>query len=164
MNLFFEEPARDFQLRELSRLTKIAVTSVKKQLVTLQRDNLIKKDTKKTYPTYTANQQNRTFKLLKQQFILLKLYSSGLINYLEDELHPRCIILFGSIRKGEYDKNSDIDIFVQTPEKKINLSKFEKKLEHNINLFFEDNIKKISNELFNNIVNGILLSGYLKLK
>ncbi|MEK6921856.1 MAG: nucleotidyltransferase domain-containing protein, partial [Nanoarchaeota archaeon] len=69
----------------------------------------------------------------------------------------------GSVMKGEYNKTSDIDIFIQTQERKIDLSKFEKKLQHSISLFFEEDIHKLSNELFNNIVNGFKISGYLKL-
>ena len=164
MKLFFEEPSKNFQIRGVSRLTKIAVTSVKNYLEELQKDELVKKDKKTLYPSYVANQQNRLFRIYKQQFIIFKLYSSGLIDYLEDRLHPRCIILFGSAGKGEYNKDSDIDIFMQTNEKNINLTKFEKILKHKISLFFEENIDKLSNELFNNVINGIKLSGYLKLR
>ncbi len=164
MELFFEEPSKNFQLREVSRLTKIAVTSIRKYLKELQNNGLIKKDKKTLYPSYVANQQNRLFKVYKQQLMILRLYSSGLIDYLEDSLHPKCIILFGSARKGEYVKGSDIDIFVQTNRKDVNLTKLNKILKHKINLFFEENINKLSKELFNNIINGIKLSGYLKLK
>ena len=164
MELFFEEPSRNFQIREISRLAKIAVTSVKNYLLELQKDKLVNIDKKTLYFSYVANQQNRLFKIYKQQFIIIKFYSSGLIDYLEDELHPKCIILFGSIRKGDYNKDSDIDIFIQSNEKILNLIKFEKILKHKINLFFEEDINKLSNELFNNITNGIKLSGYLKLK
>lgn len=164
MEIFFEEPSRNFQLREISRLTKIAVTSIRKYLKELQKSGLIKKDKKTLYPSYIANQQNTLFKIYKQQFIILKLYSSGLIDYLEDRLHPECIILFGSARKGEYVKDSDIDIFIQASRKNIGLEKFNKALKHKINPFFEENINKLSTELFNNIINGIKLSGYLRLR
>jgi predicted nucleotidyltransferase len=163
MELFFEEPSKNFQIREISRLTKIAVTSVKKYLEDLQKERLVKKDKETLYPSYVANQQNRIFKIYKQQNMILKLYSSGLIDFLEDNLHPRCIILFGSIRKGEYNKKSDVDIFIQADQQNIKLEKFEKILKHKINLFFQENISKLSNELFNNIANGITLSGYLKI-
>jgi len=164
MKLFFEEPSKNFQIRGISRLTKIAVTSVKNYLEELQKDELVKKDKSTLYPSYVANQQNRLFRIYKQQFIIFKLYSSGLVDYLEDRLHPRCIMLFGSARRGEYNKDSDIDIFVQTSEESINLTKFEKILKHKISLFFEENINGLSSELFNNIINGIKLSGYLKLR
>ena len=163
MELFFEEPSRNFQIREVSRLSKIAVTSVKNYLKELQREGLVKKDENTLYPSYIANQQNRLFKIYKQQSIIFKLYSFGLIDYLEDKLQPKCIILFGSVRKGEYDKKSDIDIFVQTNERIINTIKFEKILKHKINLFFEENINKLSDELFNNVVNDNI-SQYITLR
>ncbi|MBS3135269.1 nucleotidyltransferase domain-containing protein [Candidatus Woesearchaeota archaeon] len=164
MKLFFDEPSKNFQIREISRLTKIAVTSVKKYLNELLKDDLLMKDKKTLYPSYVANQQNRIFKIHKQQLILLELYTSGLIDLLKEELHPKCIFLFGSMSKGEYDKTSDIDLFVQCEERKINVSKFENKLKHNINIFFENNLSNLSNELFNNIINGVKIDGYLKLK
>ncbi|MBD3361832.1 hypothetical protein GF358_03500 [Candidatus Woesearchaeota archaeon] len=103
------------------------------------------------------------FKIHKQQTITLKIYDSGLIDHIENKLHPRCIILFGSVRKGEYTKKSDIDLFVQAQTKQINLEKYEKKLKHKINLFFEKDFHKLSKELLENLINGIKLSGYIRI-
>ncbi len=164
MELFFEESSRNFQIREIARITKIAHTSVKNYLEELRKKDLIKKVKTNIYNSYVANQENRLFKIYKQQYLILKFYSSELIDYLEDNLHPKCIVLFGSVRKGEYTKTSDIDLYVQASEKPLNLVKFEKILKHKINLFFEEDINELSNELFNNIVNGMVLSGYLKIK
>ena len=86
------------------------------------------------------------------------------LNHLVKKYNISLIVLFGSYTKGIRNKNSDIDIFVQDEEKKINLTNFERKLKHDINIIFEDDINKLSNELFNNIINGIKLYGYLKLK
>ena len=163
MELFFEEPVRNFQLREISRLTKIAVTSTKKYLRELEREELIRKNTKTLYPSYAANESNRLFRTYKQQAMMLKIIKSGLLEYLEQTTLPKTIILFGSVRKGEYDKKSDIDLFVQSSKQPLNLQKFEKALKHKINILFEQNLKKISNELLNNLANGIVLTGYLKL-
>jgi len=44
----------------------------------------------------------------------------------------------------------------------LNLKKYEKELKRRINIFFESNFEKLSNELKNNIINGVILSGYLK--
>jgi predicted nucleotidyltransferase len=80
-------------------------------------------------------------------------------------LNPSCIILFGSIRKGESDKTSDIDIFVESSVKKsLDLSKFEKKIGHKIDLFIESDLKNLNSNLFNNVINGIKLYGSFKIK
>jgi len=163
MELFFEEPARNFQLREVGRLSRIAVTSAKKYLHELEKEGMLKRNKETLYPSYSANETNRLFKVHKMQTMMLKIYASELIDFLEDTLHPTCIILFGSMRKGEYTKKSDIDLFVQAKEKQINLEKYEKKLKHKISLFFEENLAKLSKELKDNIINGIKLSGYTKL-
>ncbi len=164
MNFFFEEPARYFHIRELARLSKIAHTSVKNYLTELENEVLIKKVKTPIYDSFIANEENRIYKIYKQQYMIMQVYSSGLIDYIEENLHPKCIILFGSIRKGEYNAESDIDLFVQTSQKNVNLEKFEKILKHKISLFFEENLTKLSNELFNNVLNGIKLSGYLKVR
>ncbi|MCK4588808.1 MAG: nucleotidyltransferase domain-containing protein [Nanoarchaeota archaeon] len=164
MQLFFEQPSKYFQIREISRLTKLAVTSVKNYLDELKKEELILRKKAGVFPAYIANQENRMFKVYKQADMFLRIYSCGLVDFLEENLHPRSIILFGSVRKGEYTKESDIDIFVETKEKSLNLSKYEKKIKHKINLYFKENINNLSKELFNNIINGIKLSGYIKIK
>jgi predicted nucleotidyltransferase len=69
------------------------------------------------------------------------------------------------MRKGDYHQESDIDLFIETIKRQeINLTSFEKKLRHKIQLFKEPNIEHLPKELFNNIINGIKLSGYIKLK
>ncbi len=160
LKLFFEEPNRNLQIREISRITNIPKTSVARYIQGLLKDNLIEK--KKG--AYVSNETNFFFKLRKRLSFLEELYKSGLIEFLEENLYSGSIILFGSFAKGEYVKGSDIDIFVQAKEKAIDLTKFEKKLKHKISLFFEENFENLSAELFNNIINGVKLSGYIKLK
>lgn len=164
LELFFEEPEKYFQLREMSRLTKIAVTSVKQYLDELLKENLIKKIKKDLYFSYIANEQNKLFKIYKQQIIFLKLYTTGLVDYLENKLHPACMIFFGKVREGNYGKNDYIDIFAHADQKKINLIKFEKMLKHKINLIFEKEVNRLNNTLFYSILRGMKLSGFLKLK
>ncbi len=163
LRFFFEEPTRRFHIRELARMSGIAHTSVKNYLQELVMEKLIIKVKSPLYAAFIANEENRMYRLSKQQDMVFQIYSSGLVDFLEDSLQPKCIILFGSVRKGEHNKMSDIDIFIQTQEQNINLSKFEKKLQHSISLFFEEDIHKLSTELFNNIVNGLKIYGYLKL-
>ena len=65
-----------------------------------------------------------------------KLYKTGLIDYLKEQLNPSVIIVFGSIQKGEYDYESDVDLFIESSIKKeADLKDFEKKLKHRIQLF-----------------------------
>ena len=157
MDLIFENPETILRVREISKQTKIPKTTVHRYLSFLKKSGVIDKENKLIITNYT--------KFLKTISIIKKLFNSGLIDYLEEKLAPSSIIVFGSARKGEYVKNSDIDLFVESTKRiDLNFSLFEKRLKHKIQLFIEQDINKLSNELFNNIINGIKLSGYVKIK
>ena len=76
---------------------------------------------------------------------------------------PKSIVLFGSFSKGEDIESSDIDIFVEAEEMEIDLTKFEKKLSRKINLYFDENLKKLGKNLKENIINGIVLGGVIEI-
>ena len=159
---FLDFPLKDFHMREITRMTKITHPSMINHLNCLIKEGLIIKEKKGIYPTYKANRDDELFKLYKRLDIMLRIKQTGLADYIYDSCHPDVVILFGSGSKGEDIEDSDIDIFVQAPEKKLNLLQYEKKFNRKINLFFEENFLRLSGELKNNIINGIILKGYLK--
>lgn len=157
MDLIFENPEKGLKVREISRQTKVPKTTVHRYLYLLKKEKLVDKENKLIVTNYT--------KFIKTIQIIKRLFSSGLIDYLEEKLVPSAIILFGSARKGEYTKNSDIDLFIEsTKDVDLNISAFERKIGHKIQLFIEIDINKFPNELFNNVINGIKLSGYIKVR
>jgi len=153
---FFEDSNHKFTIREISRKTKIPKTSVQRYLKLLEKEGHIKENIAKITPY---------FKFKKSSFMIDKIIKSGLIDYIEKKLKSSVIIVFGSIRKGEYEKGSDIDIFVESSVKgNIDLIKFERKFKHKIQLFIKKDIKELPSNLFNNVINGIKVSGYINLK
>jgi predicted nucleotidyltransferase len=166
LRLFFADPLPEgigFQLREISRKVDVAPASVKKYLAGLEKEGLIIKSRHRIhgYPVYHSNRDNEYFKFLKRLDTLISIRDSGLLEYLSDECMPDVIILFGSAARGEDLKGSDLDIFMQCKESGLNLTRFEKILERSINPFF-GNFNALSKELKNNILNGMILKGYLK--
>ena len=159
---FFDFPLRNFQMRELSRRIEIAQPSVINHLKALLKEELIIKEKKGIYPTFKANRDNELFRVYKKTNLILRMCQTGLIDYIYDSCMPDAIILFGSASKGEDIEESDIDLFVQAKEKKLNLVKYEKLLNRKIALFFEENFSRLSKELKNNILNGTVLKGYIK--
>ena len=159
---FFVFPRKEFQMREISRRIKLSQSSVINHLKELLKDDLIIKEKKGIYPTFKANRENEMFKLYKKMDLTLGLNQIGLLNYIQDSCGPDVIILFGSASIGEDTEESDIDIFIQSPEKKLDLEKYEKPLNRKLNLFFEEKFQRLSSELKNNILNGIVLKGYIK--
>lgn len=160
---FFGSPKKNFHLRELSRRLKLGPVSVITHLKALEKDGLVLKEKTGLYPTFRANRDNDEFKLLKKQNLVWRLHKCGLVSFLEEKLKPNCIVLFGSASRGEDIETSDIDIFVQAGgETELDFKKYENALNRKINLFFEPNLASLSKELLNNIINGSVLYGYLK--
>lgn len=169
MKIFFENPTKGFQLRELSRISKISTTGVKSALLELLDENIIVAVKEKRYEYYEANRDDSDYKIAKKFFNVKTLYETGLIDYLEKGLnHPEAIFLFGSSARGEDVERSDIDIFILASIKKeLDLSLFHKQLKREIKLMImnKDEFKRAkekSPELINNVINGISLSGFLE--
>jgi predicted nucleotidyltransferase len=168
LEIFFDDPipsGAGFQLREISRKINLAPKSVKNYLEELEKENLIVKKEHRIhqYPIYYANRENEYFKYLKRLNTIKSIKESGLLDFLNEKCMPDVIILFGSASKGEDIKDSDIDIYLQCENKNLDLNKYEGALKRKINLFFEKNFDKLSEELKKNIINGDKLKGYLNL-
>ncbi len=158
--LFFENPIKEFYLRQIARITDIPKTTVARRLKELVKRKLIITINSEPFDKYRANEQDLLYIFYKKMNILEKIHKSGLIGYLIEKTSPTAIVLFGSCAKGEYDQESDIDLCIISPETKLNLDKF--KLNHEIQTFFFSKLSEIPRNLRQNVINGVKLYGFLK--
>lgn len=167
LKIFFDDPlpkGTPYQLREISRKADLAPTSVKIYLNELTKEEFIIKSKHRinSYPVYSANRSDEQFKFYKKIDITISIKESGLLDYLSNQCMPDAIILFGSASKGEDLADSDVDLFLLCKERELALEKYEKQIKRKINIFFSTDFNKLSSELKNNILNGVILKGYLK--
>ncbi len=170
LRYFFEEPEREFHVRELAKLLKKSPTTISKYLNELKKEGILVSERRLNHLLFKANSKSFQFKDAKLFYNLKKIRESGILEYLDEQLnHPQAIILFGSFVKSENIKKSDIDLFIITSIKKnLDLKEFEKKLGHEIQLFLHSNqeikeMKQKKEPLLNSIINGIVLNGYWEL-
>lgn len=167
LRVFFDNPLKRFSLKEISLFSGIAHTSVKNELKKLMKEKIIIMEIelrgKREFPLYIANLEGKfkTLKTISNEYLIR---TGGLIEYLRLKLMPNSVILFGSFSRGEDTIDSDIDLFIESKPKEINLQKFEKKLNRRVNLIFKQDINHLKKEFLNNIVNGVVLYGEIKLK
>lgn len=159
---FFEDCYRRINVREYSRLSDISPPTASKILFELYKEELLLMEKDRNYIFFYANKNNKIFIDLSRIYWSIKL--KELTNFLDKNLINPSIILFGSLSKAETKEDSDADICIIAHKKEINLKNFEKKLKRKIQVFFFNFIEDIKNkELANNILNGYLLHGRLKL-
>jgi|SRR3989338_5542756 len=166
IEIFFVNPTKKHYLMDISRSIGLAHTSVKKNLDKLVKLKLIEQSAEKRggrkFPIYMANLRDDSFKKYKIIYNLSAILESGLIEFIKKKLMPKSIVLFGSYQRGEDTEGSDIDLFVECKNEELDLSQFQKKLQRKVELHFNDNFNAYPEELKNNIINGIVLSGFLE--
>jgi predicted nucleotidyltransferase len=161
---FFQNPTAKLRVREIERTLNLPLPSIIRYCKELKKEGILTIHQIGRIIFYTADRINPSYLLEKKLYNIKSLYASGLIDFLKLEFSNPTIILFGSYSKGEDIEESDIDLYIETPFKKeISFKKFEKKLKRNIQIFQHKNIKEIKNpHLANNIINGIVLNGYIE--
>lgn len=161
---FFENPTEKLRVRQIERVLKVPLPSVIRYTKELEKEEILKINETAGVKFFTADRLSKKFLVEKTLFNIKSLSSSGLLSYLIENYSNPTIVVFGSYSKGEDIEKSDIDIYIETSSKKnISLEKFEKILHRRIQLFIHSDIKKISNPMLsNNIINGIILNGFLE--
>lgn len=165
LEFFIKNPEKEFYVRQIAKLIKKSPTTISKYLKEFEKRKVLRSEEKLNHLLFKANIKNPEFRQLKLNYNLSLLNNSEIIDYLVKQFnYPEAIILFGSFSKAEDISSSDVDLLVISPSKKeIKLEKFEKKLNHKVQIFVKskDNIKKMKNkELLNQWINGIVVYGF----
>ena len=160
-SVFFRQPSTEFTIADLKRETKLTYPSLKPKLDALAAQHLITwtSHTKETrsYKLYKANNEHSEYRYWKRIHNALSL--KLLVDYLEETCKPDVIVLFGSYARGEDDEHSDIDLFIQTKKRTLDLRQFEKVLGKEIQYFTEPDIGNFPDSLQQNLRSGVVIHG-----
>ena len=163
LEFFFKKAGKTFNQRQIANRLNVSPTAVSKAIKEV-KELIISKDEETKRKKIQLNRDLSRTIYLKRVNNLKQLYESNLVEHLSNKFPGSTIILFGSYSRGEDIFNSDIDIAIIGEIKKLNLKNFEEKLKRKIQVFQFKNFEDIKNkELKNNIINGCLLNGRLKL-
>lgn len=157
---FFQDPGLEASVRDLSRRSDASPRWVSKIVSELEEKNILKVEDSNTSKRITSGDR---FTEVKEIYNLDVLNNSELPEYLEKELRPDAIVLFGSYSRGEDTQDSDIDIAVIKGRKKdLDLENFEKELGREINIQKLESADKGDENFRNSLANGTVLRGFLK--
>jgi predicted nucleotidyltransferase len=155
LSVFFEDCYQKINVREYAKLIKVSPPTASRLLKGFEKEGLLKSIEERRNNLYWANRENPLFIDWAKAYRRQKL--TPLIFELSEKINYDTIILFGSLIKGETTISSDIDLYLNSGDKKISLEKFEKALKRKIQLHFK---KELDNPyLKKNIRQGLLLNG-----
>ena len=131
LEVFLKDPFKEIHLREIARLSKVSLNNVDNSMRLFMKDNIFIRRDVSNMTFFMPNLENETllkiFELLelekKKNFYyknkniarLLQEYTKNVIDLSNNKIQS--VILFGSVARGEWNKDSDIDILAIVPEK-----------------------------------------------
>jgi len=166
LRLLFIKVGTSLNQRLIAKSLEVSQAAVMKALPGLEKRDFIKMQQNKESRRWSIelNRDNYKVMQLKRADNLKLIYESGLADFLEKEFAGATIILFGSYSRGEDTISSDIDLaVVGRKEKEVELSEFEELLNRKININFYNNFENIQKNLRENLCNGIVLVGGIRL-
>ncbi|HJX50473.1 MAG TPA: nucleotidyltransferase domain-containing protein [Candidatus Nanoarchaeia archaeon] len=160
----FSKPTYKFHIRELAKITNLNPNTIINITESLVKEDILIQEKKKHITEISFNFDNPKAVIRKRLSNIEQLYSSGLIEHLTSKLNPELISAIGSYSKGEDIEKSDIDIvIIADKEEYPDLSRYEKSINRKIHLIIT-HYKKMSDEFYTNLINGLILYGYINKK
>jgi len=160
LSVFFEDCYREISVREYSREVGVSPPTASKMLKEFAREGLLLSREDRGFLLFRVNRESGVMRDLS------RIYWGGRLgeffSYVEKNLFPKAIVLFGSLSKLEVRKESDIDVMILGGlEKEFDISKFEKKFKREIQIFAFDSLEKVNKELRANVINAYVVGGYM---
>ncbi|MBS3140813.1 nucleotidyltransferase domain-containing protein [Candidatus Woesearchaeota archaeon] len=167
LNLIFENsPLRQWHFNEIVEEAKVNRSVVNKWLKRYVKEGLLKKiKEKRKFSYFSAGKENIVYQTRKRIYALEKIYQSGLIEHLINLKDVKTAIIFGSMARGDWYKDSDIDLFIYGDSRDIEKNKYEAKLKREIEIHIfknKEEIKNVKTGLINNVINGYLIKGEIQ--
>ena len=168
LEVLFRWPEKEFSLTDLAKEARVAKVHAARIVNKLCKLYVIKVEKLSKIWRISANRDLFFIRKKMLNNLNLLFFGTDIVEFLNEHFkNPKAIVLFGSFRTGEDISTSDIDIAIETDTKEYNiirlneLADMEKFLGRKIQLHLFDR-KIIDVHVFNNIANGIVLSGFLE--
>lgn len=166
-SLFLNNTLKRWHFQELINQSGMSRERVNYYLKLLLKEKFIARvKPPRKRPYYTAKRGLGRFRFEKRLYGLKLLQKSGLFEHINSLGEVKSAILFGSFARGDWNKSSDIDLFIFGNAADFNKAKFESLLKHEIQLFAFSSPKEIKKELepkvIENIVKGFNIKGNLE--
>ena len=143
---FLADPFKEIHLRAIARLAKSSLTNVDNSMrlfvkngmfireehsnSSFFRPNLENDETLKLFELFEVERRQAFYSKNKSIARLIKKYSESIIELSAKRI--QLVILFGSVARGEWTKNSDIDILAVIPGKENGISDIMNKSKVNV--------------------------------
>ncbi len=159
-------PLREWHFTEIVKEARVTKAVANKWFKRYIKFGLLKRiKEKKSFPYFTVGNNNPVYYSWKRIYALEKLNEIGLISELLSLHNAKSVIIFGSIIKGDWYKDSDVDIFVYGDVGNFDKNIYEGMLGKHIEMHIFKNkneIEEVKTGLIKNVINGYIIKGQIQ--
>lgn len=159
-------PVKEWHFEELLRSTTMTRAALSRWLRRYRAERLLTHHKpRNSFPYFTVGSDNPVYASKKRIYALEQLYESGLIAHLLGLKRAKTVIVFGSMAKGDWHKDSDIDLFIFGDGNGLDKAHYENKLGRSIEVHCFRNkseLKAVKTGLIKNIINGHVIKGEIQ--
>lgn len=163
LSLFYNEPMKRWHFEDILREASISRPQAFRWLKKLQKEQLIKRiKPRGKNPFYQANYSHPSYQVKKRLAALQQLEASGFLTHIASLPKVKAAFLFGSFSRWDWDKQSDIDLFIYGDKEDFNYGKYRRALHREIQLVNcsgEQELKSMPPALWQNIIQGYRIKG-----
>lgn len=156
-------PFKEWHFEKIVREANVTKAVANKWLKKFVKEGLLHRIKQKNkFPHYSAGSGNPAYHSFKRIYMLEQLHRCGLISKLLSLKGAKTVILFGSAAKGDWYKDSDVDIFTLGKPSGFDKGDYESKLHRRIEMHIfptKKEIKNVQSGLLQNVINGYLVKG-----
>lgn len=168
LELFFNEPSKQWHFSEIVRTAKVSEPIAGKWLKELLKEKIIQRfKPAGRMPFFKGNFRHENYRSLKKIYAMQKLYETGLLSKLQRLDKAKAVVIFGSFARSDWNTGSDVDLFVLgnpgsiasgIPWKGLGFQGKAREIEvHSYNS--PEEIRKIHSGLMKNVIKGIFIKG-----
>ena len=165
LNLFYNEPTKHWHFEVLLKAAKISRPQAVQWLKKFIKRNLIQRIKERgKMPYYLAQFDSPHYKAAKRVYALQQFEKSGFLAHLISLPKAKTVIIFGSMVRGDWYTDSDIDVFIYGNAEGLHDFGYGLKLKREIQVFeceTEKNLEKYRPGLLRNISEGYIIKGEL---
>lgn len=159
-------PLKEWHFKEIAQEANVTRAVASKWLHKYVAEGLLRRmKPAGQFPIYTVGSGNPVYRSLKRVYALEQLHRSGLLPALLSVSTAKTIVIFGSIARGDWYKDSDIDLFIFGTIPDFDRNLYERRLRRRIELHtFESrrDIQEVRTGLIRNVISGYVVKGSIQ--
>lgn len=165
LKLFFNEPTKHWHFEDILKAADISRPQAALWLKKFIKERVVRRIKPfAKMPYYISNYENSTYQTKKRLFALGELEKQGFLSHLAGLPNAKTVILFGSFSRWDWNKESDIDLFIYGDAQGFDYGKYRARLHREIETFVckdKAELSRYKTPLLRNIMEGFLIKGTL---